>query len=333
MIQTWLSFALLTLVIVVSGVWLSRYGDLIAETTGLGRTWVGIVMMATVTSLPELITGGSAVVLYDLPDIAAGDALGSCMFNVLILAVVDVASPRPISARVHQGHLVTAAFTIVLLGMAGWALMAAEVAPSVGWIGLHSLLFVAMYLIAVRSIVTHERTRTALEPEPASPSHAASAHALTLRSALVRYLFTALVLVTAATFLPAIGDRIAVETGLGRSFVGNLFIAASTSLPEFVVAIAAVRLGAADLAVGNLLGSNLFNIAILGVEDALYTRGVLLAVASRAHIFAVLGAMLMTGIAMASIALRRPEKRFRVSWETMALFATYVVAAASIYRY
>jgi cation:H+ antiporter len=330
--QTWLWFVGLSLVIVWSGVRLSAYGDTIAEETGLGRTWVGVVMMATVTSLPELITGGSAVLLYDLPDIAAGDALGSCMFNVLILAVVDVASPHPISARVHQGHLVSAAFTIVLLGMAGWALLAGPGAPALGWFGMHSVLFIVVYLVAVRAVMRHERTRAALDlPGDAIESPAAQS-GLTLRGAFTRYVLTAVVLVTAATFLPAVGDRLAVETGLARSFVGNLFIAASTSLPEFVVSIAAVRLGAADLAVGNLFGSNLFNIAILGIEDVLYTRGILLGVASRDHTFAVLGAIAMTAIAMAALALKRPRKRFRVSWETMALWAVYLVAAASIYR-
>jgi cation:H+ antiporter len=330
-VETWLWFLTLSFVIVVSGIWLSRYGDAIAEQTGLGRTWVGVVMMATVTSLPELITGSSAVVLYDLPDIAAGDALGSCMFNVLILAVVDVASPHPISQRVHQGHLVSAGFTVVLLGMVGWAIMAGNWAPSLGWVGLHSLVFIAIYLVAVRAIMTHERTRAALDPgvevDPES-----STSGLTLRALFARYAVAALVLISAATFLPFIGDRLAEEMGLARSFVGNLFIAASTSLPEFVVSVAAVRLGAADLAVGNLFGSNLFNIAILGIEDVLYGRGVLLAVASRDHAFAVIGALMMTGVAMASLALRRPRKRFRVSWETMALLAIYLAAAVSIYR-
>jgi cation:H+ antiporter len=331
-IQTWIWFVTLTLVIVFAGTWLSRYGDAIAEKTGLGRTWVGVIMMATVTSLPELITGGSAVLIYDLPDIAAGDALGSCMFNVLILVVVDVASPHPISARVHHGHLVSGAFTIVLLGLAAWALLAGAAAPAVGWVGLHSALFIVIYLLAVRAVMAHEAARPAPPAAVAVGASAPEHGILTLRGALVRYGLTAVVLVAAATFLPAVGDRLAIETGLARSFVGNLFIAASTSLPEFVVSVAAVRLGAADLAVGNLFGSNLFNIAILGIEDVLYGRGVLLAVASPDHLFAVLGAMTMTGIAMAALAIGRPRKRFRVGWETVALFAVYLVTAVSLYR-
>jgi cation:H+ antiporter len=333
-IQTWIWFVTLTLVIVFAGTWLSRYGDAIAEKTGLGRTWVGVIMMATVTSLPELITGGSAVLIYDLPDIAAGDALGSCMFNVLILVVVDVASPHPISARVHHGHLVSGAFTIVLLGLAAWALLAGAAAPAVGWVGLHSALFIVIYLLAVRAVMAHEAARPAPPAAVAVGASAPEHGILTLRGALVRYGLTAVVLVAAATFLPAVGDRLAIETGLARSFVGNLFIAASTSLPEFVVSVAAVRLGAADLAVGNLFGSNLFNIAILAIDDLAYLPGPLFADVSIAHVASAFSAVMMSGLAVVGLILRPPSRVFRtVSWVSLLLLAVYLLNTLFLYLY
>ena len=84
----WIQFAACAAVICYAGAKLSYYGDIIAEKTGLGRTWIGVVLMASVTSLPELITGVSSVALADVPDIAAGDVLGSCMFNILIIALL-----------------------------------------------------------------------------------------------------------------------------------------------------------------------------------------------------------------------------------------------------
>ena len=83
-------FAACSALIVWSGTRLSRYGDIIAEKTGLGGTWVGLILMATITSLPELVTGVSSVVIYDVPDIAAGDAIGSCRLNLIILSLLDV---------------------------------------------------------------------------------------------------------------------------------------------------------------------------------------------------------------------------------------------------
>ncbi|MBZ0187768.1 MAG: hypothetical protein K8F91_16095, partial [Candidatus Obscuribacterales bacterium] len=79
----YLAFGLCTLVIFYAGTQLSTYGDVIAEKTGMGRTWVGLVLLASVTSLPELVTGFSSVLINDLPDIAVGTVLGSCMCNIL----------------------------------------------------------------------------------------------------------------------------------------------------------------------------------------------------------------------------------------------------------
>ena len=96
----WVEFIACTVAIVFAGARLSRYGDIIAEKTGLGRTWIGVVLLATVTSLPELVTGISSVTYAGFPDIAVGDVLGSCVFNLLILAILDAMyKPMPISAR------------------------------------------------------------------------------------------------------------------------------------------------------------------------------------------------------------------------------------------
>jgi cation:H+ antiporter len=101
----WLQFVVCTLVIVYGGSRLSHYGDVIAEKTGMGRTWIGVVLMASATSLPELFTGISSVAIFNSPNIAAGDVLGSCMFNLLILAMLDVGRRvAPISTLAHQGR-------------------------------------------------------------------------------------------------------------------------------------------------------------------------------------------------------------------------------------
>jgi len=84
-----IEFAVLSLMIGTSGYFLSLYGDVIAEKTGLGGTWIGFAMLATVTSLPELVTGVSAVTYVGVPNIALGDALGSCVFNLLLIVLLD----------------------------------------------------------------------------------------------------------------------------------------------------------------------------------------------------------------------------------------------------
>jgi cation:H+ antiporter len=321
-------FAVCSALILWSGMRLSRYGDIIAEKTGLGGTWIGLVLMATVTSLPELITGASSVVLFDVPDIAAGDAIGSCMFNLVILAMLDVRQPVPLSARIHQGHVLSAGFGIVQLGLLALALLAGERAPAVGWLGLHSLVFIALYGFAIRTISVFERARLAQIAEELTGEIRYGA--LTLRRAAVLYVATASVLVTAASALPGIAERFANVTGLTQSFVGSLFVAVSTSLPEMVVSVAAVRIGALDMAVANLFGSNLFNVAVLGLDDLLYLKGPILLSVSESHLVTLTAAIVMTGICVIGLTFRAGKKRFRLSWDAIAIVAVYLMALALI---
>jgi cation:H+ antiporter len=315
---------------VLSGVRLARYGDIIAEKTRVGGTWMGLVVMAAVTSLPELITGASSILLFDVVDIAAGDAIGSCLFNLVILAFLDFRDPAPLTARIHQGHVLSAAFGVVLLGTAALAILAGPGAPALGWVGLHSLVFLAGYAFAVRTIFHFERARLAqiAERMAGTERHEAAG----LRQAVVRYIAGASILVAAAAYLPGAGEQLAARTGLAESFVGSLFVATSTSLPEVVVSMAAARIGALDLAVGNLFGSNLFNMAVLGLDDVLYTRGSILAAVSAVHVVTLTSAMIMTAAAVIGITYRAQRKRFRLSWDALVIVFVYAAALTLLRR-
>ena len=324
-------FVVCSAAILLSGVRLSRYGDIIAEKTGLGGSWIGLILLATVTSLPELVTGASSIVLYDVVDIAAGDVIGSCLFNLLILALLDVRHPVPLSARIHQGHVLSAGFGIVQLGLLAMALVAGGLMPVLGWIGLPSLLFLGVYAFAVRTIFVFERARvTELAEEMTGEIRYGE---ITLRRAALYFGVAAAALVGAATLLPGAAERISHATGLDESFVGTLFVAASTSLPAVVVAGAAMRIGAIDMAAANLFGSNLFNVAVLGVDDVLYVRGPLLADVARIHLLTLAGAIVMTGIAIIGLTYRAKKKRYRLSWDSLASLGVYVICVVLLARW
>ena len=326
----WLQFVMVTAVIVYAGFNLSNYGDVIAEKTGMGRTWVGVVLMASVTSLPELITGASSVLIFDLPNIAIGDVLGSCMFNMLIIALLDVLSgPTPITAKAHQGQVLAAGFGVLLLGIAGIGISGGARVPSAGWVGWYSIVFLITYAIAIRMVFLFEKKRIAeLVHELVE---AARYEKVTLKRALMYYAANAVLVISAATYLPHLADEIAQATGLGRTFVGSIFVALSTSLPELVVSVAAVRIDATDLVFGNLLGSNLFNIAILALDDLLYIKGPILADASPAHLVTANAAMAMTAVAVIGLTYRVSKKRLLFAWDSWALLAVYASAVAVVY--
>lgn len=328
----WLEFLTCSALIVLSGYKLSRYGDIIAEKSGMGRTWIGVVLMASVTSLPELVTGISSVTIAGAPDIAVGDVLGSCVFNMLILAVLDALyRPMPISTRAHYGHVLSAGFGILLLSMVAGSLFLGDRLAAFGWIGLYTLLIALVYVIAMRLVFTFERRQIAAYIK--EKTELLKYEDVPLRTAVTKYALNALVVVGAATFLPGIGTGIAEQTGLGQSFVGNIFIAITTSLPEVVVCVSALKIDAVDLAIGNLFGSNLFNVFILALDDLFFVPGPLLSFANSGQVISTLSAIAMTTIAVISLTYRAEKKALPMAWDSIAIVMIYIGNIMLLYTY
>jgi cation:H+ antiporter len=320
----WFQFLATALVIVFAGVRLARYGDVLGEKTGLGRSWIGVVLLAATTSLPELFTGFGATALAPLPEIAVGDVLGSCMLNLLILSFMDAIHPEPLSARVHQSHALSIGLGTILIGIAGIGLAAGGRLPALGWIGVYSPALITLYFVSMRLIFTYERNRRAREVQEVAEE--LRYREMSRRSAAIHYSVAAVFVVAAALWLPQLGAEVARQTGLGEAFVGSLFIAITTSLPEIVVSLAAVRIGAIDLGVANVLGSNLFNLLILGLDDVWYRDGPLLSDVGPSHSVAVLAIVVMKGLFLTGLTYRVMTKRFAVAWDTAAIAAVYVIA-------
>ncbi|MDH5628074.1 MAG: sodium:calcium antiporter [Candidatus Krumholzibacteria bacterium] len=317
-------------VTIFAGTRLAYYGDIIAEKSGLGRTWIGLVLIAATTSLPELFTGISSTLVFKLPDIAVGDILGSCMFNLVILSIMDIVGGKtPISARAHQGHALTIGLGLLLMTIVGFSMAAGWALPVLGWIGLGTPVLLAVYLFTVRISFIFERRRT--EQQAAELAEERRYDLVSLRTALSRYAVNALVVVVAASFLPRLGERIAVETGLGQAFVGNLFIAITTSLPEIVVSLAAVRLGAVDLAFGNVLGSNIFNMCILALDDIFFAPGPILAAADPSHLLSVFAVVAMYAMLLVGLTYQALRKRLVLAWDTAGILVVYIVTLALLY--
>ena len=314
MLLIWLEFGVCLAAITAAGYKLSIYGSVIADRTGMGGTFVGLVLLATVTSLPELITGISSVTLADVPDIAIGSLLGSCVFNLALLVILDfMYREESVYSKAHQGHVLSAGFGIVLIGFTGFSVLESTVGilPLLGHVGLYTPVIVASYLLAMRTVFRYERDHRAEFVEEATERMPD----VTLKMALIRYGLAALVVVAAGGWLPVIGDQMAREMGWQQSFVGTLFIAFATSAPELVVTITALRLGALNMAIGNLLGSNLFNVAIVAIVDIAYLKGPVLSNVSSAHGVSAISAMIMSGIFIIGLFYRARTRLYRtVGW-------------------
>ncbi|WP_038056480.1 sodium:calcium antiporter [Thermodesulfobacterium hydrogeniphilum] len=327
----WISFIICTLIIFYGGNNLSKYGDIIAENTGIGRTWVGLVIVASVTSLPELITGISSVTFVKVPEIAVGDVLGSCIFNLLILGFVGFFyKGASISYQTHHGNILGACFNIILLILVSLGLFLQSYIFPIGWIGVYTILIIFTYFMAIRFVYLYEKRE--LQKIITERAKELKYKGISLKKAIFKYVFNAILVIIAASILPKIGKELAGVTNLGQIFVGNIFIAFSTSLPELVVSISALRLKAVDLAIGNLLGSNLFNIIILAVDDLFFTKGPLLSFVSKNHLIPALFSILMISIIIIGILYRTEKKKILLAWDSLLIIIIYLLNLMILYN-
>ena len=321
--QLLLWFIGLSAVVVVAGTYLSRFADVLAERTGVGHTMGGMLLLASATSLPELAVDCKAA-LIGQPDIAVGAVLGSSIFNLLILGTLDlllVRRDRIISPR-SSSHLLPAV-TTVLLSAIVVAFIVLDLPLQIGAIGLGTLLAFLFYLFCLRMIYIEQMTG-----ERESDDLSDDTNAMSTPIATAGYLASTIVILLSASALAPTAEELAKVTNLGGTFIGSTLIALTTSLPELVTTFAAIRLGAFDMAFGNILGSNAFNVAILFPVDWFYTSGTksLLRDAETSNALTGSAVIIVTSIVIMAL-IFRPRRRNR--WLDPGPVMVVVLAAVS----
>lgn len=320
----WLKFAFCVLVIFFSGRAVAKYGDIIAIRTGLGRVWIGVVLLALVTSLPELFTGISSVTLVGAPDLTVGNLFGANAFNLFNLALLDITYRYgSLFGMVSPVQRLTGWFSMVLAAVAAISIFISRYFfdMGLGWIGWYTPVIILLYLFFMWRIFRSQQRQPA-RPLIEQPDYGGA----TMSRVYLYFVISSVLIIGAGTWLAIIGDEIAAVTGWGESFVGSLLIGFSTTLPEITVSFTAMRLGAVDMAVANMIGSNLFNMAIIPIDDLLYAPGPLLNAVSTSHLITAGAVILMTGVFIAGLHFR-PKRYFRVSWCSLLLIVLFLAQA------
>ena len=331
--MVWIQFVICLAIIIVAGTRLSKYADIIAEKTGMGRVWVGIVLLATVTSLPEVATGISSVAIVKNPDLAIGDLFGACLINLAIIAVIDALYTKgPVLRLVGTGIVLTTILSMLLLAAAATSIYLAHSVFNFslfGLVGISSLALLLLYLVS-QYILFRYKTRQQ-NIENVTNQEAQSYAATSLKKTSLYFSVSALAIAGAGVWLGVIGNQIADSTGLAASFVGTLFLAVSTTAPEMAVSISAARLGAIEMAVANVVGSNLFNIGvIIFLDDVLWGEGPILEYVSSGHVLSALFALMIGSVVIIGIIFR--PKSWMKSWVGIdtAFIAIFYIAAMII---
>jgi cation:H+ antiporter len=334
MLNTLTVFALGSAAIVFAGVFLTRFADAIADITGWGRLLVGSVLLAGATSLPELSVDINAIRIGQ-PNLAAGDLLGSCLCNLLILAVLDMSrySKGRMFSAFAAAHALSGMMTINLCAIAVLAILTRSRAQLPFGIGIGSLVILAVYVAGIRLVFYDQRM--AARPDTPGPDQAVlmPAHPkMSLTKAVAGFSAAALVILFVGSPLASAANELAARSGLGNTFVGTTLVAMITSLPELVASIAALRLGAYDLAIGNVFGSNSFNIALLAMLDFIQP-GSLFSVVAPAHAITGVAVILVTAVAIAG-QLYHVESRVRfIEPDAFLVVALALGAMGLVYFY
>ena len=257
----------------------------------IGKLFVGSILLAGATSLPEFLVDVSAI-KQGMPDLAVGDLLGSSLMNLLILAVADILhkNPKKMFSRASAQHALSSTISINLTVITGiFIFLGPKVKEfNIGELGFGPLLIGITYLLSLR-LIYHSR------PSDDGPRENTGRKGKGLPLAIMIYLASAAVIFVAAPYLAEAAGQIAESSGLGKTFVGTTLVALCTSLPELVSTLTAVRMGAFDLAVGNIFGSNAFNMVLLVPLDFIHS-GNLLASVSHSHVLSALSVILATSL-------------------------------------
>lgn len=313
------AFALVGVVVFLVASRLAKHADAIADATGLGRVWIGSVLLAASTSLPELLTDVNAAVLGAV-DIGVGDLFGSTLSNMLLLAVVDIAyAQRRMLHHVALDHTLVAALAIVLTTVATAAVSLGGFV-SLGIVGLDTVLIFALYLFGMHAVYR------SIGVAPSVPEQLAlgDTSGTVLRRGLQGFALGALGLLLAAPALVIAAQAVAIEAGQSQTMVGTILVGFTTSFPEIAATLAALRMGALDLAVGNIFGSNAFNMCILFAMDLAYVGGPVLGAASADHVQTGLFAVLALALGTMGILARAQRRVTVVRIESLGIVAAYV---------
>ena len=332
----WIQLLAAAAVILFASNFLAKSADIIAFRTGLGRSFIGVVLLATATSLPELGTGVGAITIVDSPDLAVGDAFGSNLFNLFIIGLLDLFwrnSGTPILNSVSTTSVFVGILGILIISITVIAVFFHDhLSPGSlsGWyvspvtIILFAFFLISMYLIyRVARIDEHgESTDESYESE-------------SLARASITYGIAAAAIISSAIWLAFTGEGIAHAMHWERSFVGTQFLAFSTSLPELAASLAALRINAPELAITNVLGSNLFNMGfILTIDDIALVGKPLWSSISTIHEATEIFAIFMTCVVLIGLMVRNRRRPLGfVTYESVALITLYIVASVFVFRF
>jgi len=331
-------FILCSAFVIVFGVFVAKYGDQIAEEYNLSRAWLGFIVIAAITSAPELVSSIGSITLLRAPNLAFGNIFGSNIFNLMIICVLEAISDNStyILSLGHYKHVLPAFFGILIMLIAIVGIAFIDVIADTYYY-IFSILIGLTYLFAI--YITYKS-----ESKNKGVAQVRGAH--NVKSLLLKFSMNGFFIIICGLWLIQLADIVAIhpfyfgaeKVIFGQSFVGTILLAFVTSLPELVISIVSIRIGALDMAIGNIFGSNLFNVFFITFLEVIYLikyKTYIFYDVSRIHIYSALLAIALTAttiIATLAYSIKRGSKKTIFGWDTIAMMIIFVLGMIALYR-
>jgi cation:H+ antiporter len=344
-----LVFAIAAAAIWWAGTRLEHCADRIAEQTGLGQAFTGMLLLAAATSLPELATTITAVAVLNNPTLAVHNLLGGVAMQTALIAVADFAKPKRGALTFFSPSFVLLVEAVGLLMMLHLVIagVTAGGVPALFSLSLWSLLIVLAYIALMFLVYRHRGqprwTPTRIDDIPDEirselerarghgPNVTQAEHARPLGRLWMLFAAMSLIVLVGGWFAAQSADVLAEQTGLGPAFLGATLLAIATSLPELSTTIAAARGRRHTIVVSNVFGSNAFDIALLFLADLLYREGAILAHAQSSVVFVAAVGALMTCIYLWGMMERENRSVLGIGWDSAAVLIVYFGTMAVLY--
>lgn len=283
-------FLLLAFLTVILSIRLSYYGDKITKQTKVGAAFVGGLLIASITSLPEFVTSVSAVVI-DNAALSFGDIVGSNMFNVFILAVYNIyffkkdVFKNTSRKYIFECLILITDYIFIVLGTNNI------------FINFVTFFLFCAYLIYMISVLKNKDEESNEEPDQK------------VNYVFVKFILTAVVMVFLSIMLTKEADKIAhMYPSFSSSSIGAMLLGITTSLPEVVTTFSLLKLGNFNMAASNMLGSNIFNFLVLAISDIFVKESHIYSYSDSYTMMYVIGGIVTTFLLVISLILKKNNK-------------------------
>jgi cation:H+ antiporter len=257
-------YFLLAFIVIYATSKASYYIDELDKKSNISGALIGGLLLATITSMPEFITSITSTVVLGKPGLAFGNVFGSNIFNIVILAIADLIFIKHLFFNKNKSGIKTNGLVIImyivfilplLLNSLGWLDYDAFGITIGITFNVISIIIIVIYFLSIKSMHEEESTTDGQTSK------------LSYKKIGIMFALWSVVIIASSFFVTIVTDNIAVELNLSTSFAGAIFLGVATSLPELTAVITLMKLKNYDAALGNIIGSNIFNMTIISVVD------------------------------------------------------------------